>query len=136
MNNRKFIILTVSVIMVLICSLTAFAQETTSSTNIDSATTEETTVQTTQESKTDVTILYEEVTLADTELAETEIEIETSDVVITENEPETDIVIDYVNTHTDIPNTGSNEVMGFSILSALCGSAFTGFATRKRKCSR
>lgn len=67
-----------------------------------------------------VTIIREDVILETSESAETEILIDTSDVSITEGTPQNTIVVDYADTYTEIPTTGSNTAIGFTVLSAAC----------------
>ena len=78
-----------------------------------------------------VTVIREEVTLESTEPAETEIVIDTSDVSITHDEPEKDIVVDYADTYTDIPITGSSKVVAVGALAFDC-SALVGLIVSKK----
>ncbi|MCR5151210.1 MAG: hypothetical protein K6B52_08315 [Clostridiales bacterium] len=59
--------------------------------------------------------------------------IDTSDVSIEEQKPENEIVVDYADTHTDIPNTGSSKVIGAAVFSILCCAAAMFFVANKRK---
>ena len=67
-----------------------------------------------------------------TESTETDIEINTSDVSITKGDPEKDIVVDYADTYTDIPTTGSSKVVAVGALAAVC-SALAGLIITKKK---
>ncbi len=147
MKNRKFIATLLTALMLFICSATAFAEditvleaepstitEVTEADTTDNATqanaAEESTDSDAEESATDennegVTVNREEVTLDNTEPSETEIVIDTSEVSITEGEPQNTIVVDFADTYTDIPNTGSNTAIEIAVLSAACLSVIT-----------
>lgn len=133
--KTKIISLVISALMLFACSATAFADDPVGVTDAESATvtaltveatdtdaaevsTEENTETTTEKENEGVTVLREEVTLDNTEPAETEIVIDTSDVSIEEQKPENEIIVDYADTHTDIPNTGSSGDLAF-FLSAM-----------------
>ncbi len=130
--------------MLFVCSVTAFAEdvkisdiehstitEVTNASDTDNTTqtdaeehsTESDAESTTNEDNEGVTVIREEVTLEITESTETDIEINTSDVSITQGEREKDIVVDYADTYTDIPTTGSSKVVAVGALAAVC-SAF------------
>lgn len=154
MKNRKFIATLLTALMLFICSATAFAEsitvpetepstitEVTETDTKDNATQtdaeEESTNSEAEESTTDeetegVTVVREEVTLENTEPVETEIMIDTSDVSITQGEPEKNIVVDYADTYTDIPTTGSSKVVAVGALAAVC-SALTGMIVTKKQ---
>ena len=154
MKNRKFIATLLTALMLFICSATAFAEditvpetepstitEVTEADTTDNATqanaAEESTDSDAEENTTDednegVTVICEEVTLENTEPVETEIVIDTSDVSITQGEPEKDIVVDYVDTYTDIPTTGSSKVVAAGMLAAV-SSAIAGLIITKKK---
>ena len=148
--KTKNISLVISALMLFTCSATVFADDPAGATDAESATvtaltveatdtdaaevsTEENTETTTEKENEGVTVLREEVTLDNTEPAETEIVIDTSDVSIEEQKPENEIVVDYADTHTDIPNTGSSKVIGAAVFSILCCAAAMFFAANKRK---
>ena len=154
MKNRKFIATLLTALMLYICSATAYAEditvpetepstitEVTEADTTDNATqanaAEESTDSDAEENTTDednegVTVIREEVTLENTEPVETEIVIDTSDVSITQGEPEKDIVVDYADTYTDIPTTGSNKVVAAGMLAAV-SSAIAGLIITKKK---
>ena len=154
MKNRKFIATLLTALMLFICSATAFAEditvpetepstitEVTEADTTDNATQtdseEESTDSDAEENTTDednegVTVIREEVTLENTEPVETEIVIDTSDVSITQVEPEKDIVVDYADTYTDIPTTGSSKVVAAGMLAAV-SSAIAGLIITKKK---
>ena len=153
MKNRKFIATLLTALMLFICSATAFAEditvpetepstitEVTDASTADATTqveaeeqsTESDTESTTDEDNEGVTVIREEVTLENTEPAETDIEINTSDVSITKGEPEKDIVVDYADTYTDIPMTGSSKAVAVGALAAVC-SAIAGLIITKKK---
>ena len=67
-----------------------------------------------------------------TESTETDIEINTSSVSITKGEPKNEIVVDYADTHTDIPMTGSNKVIATGAFAAVCGALIGVIVTKKR----
>ena len=153
MKNRKFIATLLTTLMLFICSATAFAEditvpetETSTITEVTEADTtdnatqtdaEEQSTESDAENTTDkdnegVTVIREEVTLENTEPVETEIVIDTSDVSITQGEPEKVINVDYADAYTDIPTTGSNKVVAVGTLAAVC-SALTGLVVTKKK---
>ena len=153
--NNKIIATIIAVLMVFICSATAFADdisttvdaesstatEVTDSTETDATTvtntTETSVTDTTEENSTDktdegVTIIREDVTLETSESAETEIVIDTSDVSITEGTPQNTIVVDYADTYTDIPTTGSDKVVAIGAFAAVCSTLIGVIVTKKR----
>ena len=154
MKNRKFIATLLTALMLFICSATAFAEditvpetepstitEVTEADTTDNATqanaAEESTDSDAEENTTDednegVTVIREEVTLENTEPVETEIVIDTSDVSITQGEPEKDIVVDYADTYTDIPTTGSSKVIAVGAFAAVCSALIGVIVTKKR----
>ena len=153
MKNNKLFAIIISALMLFVCSATAFAEDITipetepstitevtdtSGTNITTQTdAEEKSTGSDAESTADednegVTIIREEVTLENTEPVETEIVIDTSDVSITQGEPEKDIVVDYTDIYTDIPTTGSSKVVAVGALAAVC-SAIAGLIITKKK---
>lgn len=147
--KTKILSLVIFTLMLFACSAIAFAEEPASVTDTEPATvvsvtettatdaaeesTEESSESTTEKENEGVTVLREEVTLENTEPAETEIVIDTSDVSIKEQKPDTEIVVDYANTHTDIPNTGSSKVIGAAVFSILCCAVAMAFSIKKRK---
>ena len=134
--------------MLFVCSATAFAEEVPAATDSEPtsvATVTEVTetdaaeVSTKEDAETaadekdeGVTVIREEVTLDNTEPAETEIVIDTSDVSVTKGEPENEIVFDYADATTGIPNTGSSKVVAVGALAAVC-SAIAGLIITKKK---
>ena len=153
MKNNKLFAIIISALMLFVCSATAFAEDITipetesstitevtdtSGTNITTQTDAEEesagsdAERTADEDNEGVTIIREEVTLENTEPVETEIVIDTSDVSITQGEPEKDIVVDYTDTYTDIPTTGSSKVVAVGALAAVC-SAIAGLIITKKK---
>lgn len=147
--KTKIISLVISALMLFTCSATVFADDPAGATDAESATvtaltveatdtdaaevsTEENTETTTEKENEGVTVLREEVTLDNTEPAETEIVIDTSDVSITQGEPENSIIVDYEDTYTDIPTTGSSKVISVGALVAVC-SAIAGLIITKKK---
>ena len=154
MKYRKFIATLLTALMLFIYSATAFAEDITVPKTEPSTITEVTEADTTDNStQTDaeeqsndstaeesttaednegVTVIREEVTLENTEPVETEIVIDTSDVSITQGEPEKDIVVDYADTYTDIPTTGSSKIVAVGALAAVC-SALSGLIITKKK---
>lgn len=134
MNNNKLFAIIISALMLFACSATAFADDPAGVTDAEPTTaasvtettaadetevsTEENPETTTEKENEGVTVHREEVTLDNTEPAETEIVIDTSDVSIEEQKSENEIVVDYADTHTDIPNTGSSGELAF-FLSAM-----------------
>ena len=154
MKNRKFIATLLTALMLFICSATAFAEdvsvseiesstitEVTEAETSDNATqtdaeeqsTESDAESTTNEDNEGVIVIREEVTFESTEPAETEIVIDTSDVSITQGEPEKDIVVDYADTYTDIPTTGSSKVIAVGALAAFCSAIISFTITNKHK---
>lgn len=153
MKNRKFIATLLTALMLFICSATAFAEDITvpdtepsTITEVTNASDTDDTTQTdaeeqstesdaesaTNEDNEGVTVIREEVTLENTEPVETEIVIYTSDVSITQGEPEKDIVVDYADTYTDIPTTGSSKVVAVGALAAVCSALIGVIITKKR----
>ena len=154
MKNNKLFAIIISALMLFICSATAFAEDITIPETEPSLITEVTdtsamnnTTQTDAEEKSTrsdaestadednegVTVIREEVTLETTEPAETEIIIDTSDVSITKGEPENEIVFDYADATTGIPNTGSSKVFALGVLAAVCGAVAAMVITKKKK---
>lgn len=148
--KTKIISLVISALMLFTCSATVFADDPAGATDAESATvtaltveatdtdaaevsTEENTETTTEKENEGVTVLREEVTLDNTEPAETEIVIDTSNVSIEEQKLENEIVVDYADTHTDIPNTGSSKVIGAAVFSILCCAGTMMIITLKKK---
>ena len=153
MKNNKLFTIIISALMLFICSATAFAEDITipetepstitevtgaSATDITTRTdAEEESTRSDAESTADednegVTVIREEVTLDNTEPVETEIVIDTSDVSITKGEPENEIIFDYADATTGIPNTGSSKVVAVGALAAVC-SAIAGLIITKKK---
>ena len=153
MKNRKYFATLLTVLMLFICSATAFAEditvpdtepstitEVTNASDTDDTTqtdAEEQSTETDAESATNednegVTVIREEVTLESAEPAETEIVIDTSDVSITQGEPENSIIVDYADTYTDIPTTGSSKVVAMGALAAVCSALIGVIVTKKR----
>ncbi len=153
MKNRKFIATIITALMFFVCSATAFAEDITvpetepstitevteadatdnaTQTDAEEQSTESDAESITNEDNEGVTVIREEVTLESTEPAETEIVIDTSDVSITQGEPEKDIVVDYADTYTDIPTTGSSKVVAVGALAAV-SSAIAGLIITKKK---
>lgn len=154
MKNNKLFAIIISALMLFICSATAFAEDITipetepstitevtgaSATDITTRTdAEEESTGSDAESTADednegVTVIREEVTLETTEPAETEIIIDTSDVSITKGEPENEIVFDYADVTTGIPNTGSSKVVALGVLAAFCSAIAAMVITKKNK---
>ena len=71
-------------------------------------------------------------TLESTEPAETEIVIDTSDVSITKGDPKNEIVVDYADTYTDIPMTGSSKIVAVGVFAAVCSALIGVIITKKR----
>lgn len=153
MKNKKAIAVIISALMLFVCSATAFAEDITipqtepstitevtdtSGTNITTQTdAEEKSTGSDAESTADednegVTVICEEVTLDNTEPAETEIIIDTNDVSVTKGVPENEIVFDYANATTGIPNTGSSKAVALGVLAAFC-SAIAAMVITKNK---
>ena len=154
MKNNKLFAIIISALMLFVCSATAFAEDITipqtepstitevtdtSGTNITTQTdAEEESTGSDAESTADednegVTIIREEVTLENTEPVETEIVIDTSDVSITKGVPENEIVFDYADTTTEIPNTGSSKVVALGALAAVCSAVIAMIITKKQR---
>ena len=147
--KTKIISLVISTLMLFACSATVFADDPAGVTDAEPTTaasvtettapdatevsTEENPETTTEKENEGVTVLREEVTLDNTEPAETEIVIDTSDVSIEEQKPDTEIVVDYTDTHTGIPNTGSSKAIGAAVFSILCCAVTMVFALNRRK---
>ena len=153
MKNRKLIETILTALMLFVCSATAFAEDITvpytelstitevtnasdtddtTQTDAEEQSTESDAESTTNEDNEGVTVIREEVTLEITESTETDIEINTSDVSITKGEPNNAIVVDYADTYTDIPTTGSSKVVAAGALAVVC-SALTGIVITKKK---
>ena len=153
MKNRKLIATILTALMLFVCSATAFAEdvpvpdtEPSTITEVTEAITTDNTTQTdakeqstesdaestTNEDNEGVTVIREEVTLETSEPSETEIVIDTSNVSITQRAPENDIVVDYADTYTDIPMTGSSKVIAVGALAAV-SSAIAGLIITKKK---
>ena len=153
MKNRKLIAALITALMLFVCSATAFAEdvtvpdtepstitEVTDASRADATTqveaeeqsTESDAENTTNEDNEGVTVIREEVTLETSEPSETEIVIDTSNVSITQRAPENDIVVDYADTYTEIPATGSSKVIAVGAFAAVC-SALAGLIITKKK---
>ncbi len=153
MKNRKLIATIITVLMLFVCSATAFAEDITvpdtepstitevtnasdtddtTQTDAEEQSTESDAESTTNEENDGVTIIREEVTLETKESTETDIEIKTSDVSITKGEPKNEIVVDYADTHTDIPMTGSSKVIAVGAFAAVCSALIGVIVTKKR----
>ena len=150
MKNRKFIATIITALMLFVCSATAFADDVTApetepSTITEASTTDNTTQtdaeeqsteadakSTTNEDNEGVTVIREEVTLETFAPSETEIVIDTSSVSITKGEPKNEIVVDYADTHTDIPMTGSSKVIAVGAFAAVCSALIGVIITKKR----
>ena len=153
MKNRKLIETILTALMLFVCSATAFAEDITvpdtelsTITEVTNASDTDDTTQTdaeeqstesdaesaTNEDNEGVTVIREEMTLESTEPAETEIVIDTSDVSITKGDPKNEIVVDYADTYTDIPTTGSSKVVAAGMLAAV-SSAIAGLIITKKK---
>ena len=154
MKNNKLFAIIISALMLFICSATAFAEDITipetepstitevtdtSATDITTRTdAEEESTGSDAESTADednegVTVTREEVTLDNTEPVETEIVIDTSDVSVTKGEPKNEIVFDYADATTGIPNTGSSKMIVSSALAAVCSAVAAMVITKKKK---
>lgn len=154
MKNNKLFAIIISALMLFVCSATAFAEDITipetepstitevtdtSATDITTRTdAEEESTGSDAESTADeynegVTVIREEVTLNNTEPVETEIVIDTSDVSVTKGEPENEIVFDYADATTGIPNTGSSKVVALGALAAVCSAVIAMIITKKKK---
>lgn len=154
MKNNKLFAIIISALMLFVCSATAFAEditipetelstitEVTDASDTDNTTrtdAEEVSTESDAESTADeynegVTVIREEVTLNNTEPVETEIVIDTSDVSVTKGEPENEIVFDYADATTGIPNTGSSKVVALGVLAAVCGAVAAMVITKKKK---
>lgn len=148
MKNKKAIAVIISALMLFVCSATAFAEEVpaandsepTSVTTVTEVTetdaaevsTEEDAETAADEKDEGVTVICEEVTLDNTEPAETEIIIDTNDVSVTKGVPENEIIFDYANATTGIPNTGSSKAVALGVLAAFC-SAIAAMVITKNK---
>ena len=153
MKNRKLIATIISVLMLFICSATAYAEDITvpdtepstitevtnasdtddtTQTDAEEQSTESDAESTTNEDNEGVTVIREEVTLETKESTETDIEINTSNVSITKGDPKNEIVVDYADTYTDIPMTGSSKVVAAGMLAAV-SSAIAGLIITKKK---
>ena len=153
MKNRNLIAAIITVLMLFVCSATAFADdviitdtEPSTITEVTDASTADATTQveaeeqstesdaesTTNEDNEGVTVIREEVTLETSEPSETEIVIDTSNVSITQRAPENDIVVDYADTYTDIPMTGSSKVIATGAFAAVCSALIGVIITKKR----
>lgn len=154
MKNNKLFAIIISALMLFVCSATAFAEDITipetepstitevtdtSATDITTRTdAEEVSTESDSESTADeynegVTVIREEVTLNNTEPVETEIVIDTSDVSVTKGDPENEIVFDYADATTGIPNTGSSKVVALGVLATVCGAVAAMVITKKKK---
>ncbi len=141
--NNKIIATIIATIIVFVCSATAFAEDLSSTVDAEPSTVTEVTdsteayaitvtdttatsaADTAEENSADktdegVTIIREDVTLETSESAETSIVLETSEVSITKGESQNTIVVDYADTYTDIPATGSKESVSIVAFSAVC----------------
>ena len=153
MKNRKFIAALITALMLFVCSAIAFAEdvtvpdtepstitEVTDASRADATTqveaeeqsTESDAENTTNEDNEGVTVIREEVTLETSEPSETEIVIDTSNVSITQRAPENDIVVDYADTYTDIPMTGSSKAIATGAFAAVCSALIGVIVTKKR----
>lgn len=149
MKNKKAIAVIISALIFFVCSATAFAEEVpaatdseptsvatvTEVTETDAAevSTEEDAETAADEKDEGVTVICEEVTLDNTEPAETEIIIDTSDVSVTKGVPENEIVFDYADATTGIPNTGSSKAVALGVLAAFCSAIAAMVITKKNK---
>ena len=149
MKNKKAIAVIISALIFFVCSATAFAEEVPAATDSEPtsvATVTEVTetdaaeVSTKEDAETvadekdeGVTVIREEVTLDNTEPAETEIVIDTSDVSVTKGVPENEIVFDYADATTGIPNTGSSKTVALGVLAAFCSAIAAMVITKKNK---
>lgn len=153
MKNRKLIAAIITALMLFVYSATAFAEDITvpetepstitevtetdtmvitTQTDTEELSRESDAESTTNEDNEGVTVIREEVTLESTEPAETEIVIDTSDVSITEGTPQNTIVVDYADTYTDIPTTGSDKVVAIGAFAAVCSALIGVIITKKR----
>lgn len=154
MKNNKLFAIIISALMLFVCSATAFAEDitipetepslitevtdtsamnNTTQTDDEEKSTESDAESTADEDNEGVTVIREEVTLDNTEPAETKIVIDTSDVSITKGEPENEIIFDYADATTGIPNTGSSKVVALGVLAAVCGAVAAMVITKKKK---
>jgi LPXTG-motif cell wall-anchored protein len=154
MKNNKLFAIIISALMLFVCSATAFAEDitipetepstitevtdvsdtdNTTRTDAEEVSTESDAESTADEYNEGVTVIREEVTLNNTEPVETEIVIDTSDVSVTKGEPENEIVFDYADATTGIPNTGSSKVVALGVLAAVCGAVAAMVITKKKK---
>ena len=153
MKNRKLIETILTALMLFVCSATAFAEDITvpytelstitevtnasdtddtTQTDAEEQSTESDAESTTNEDNEGVTVIREEVTLETKESTETDIEINTSNVSITKGDPKNEIVVDYADTYTDIPMTGSSKIVAVGAFSAV-SSAIAGLIITKKK---
>ena len=149
MKNKKAIAVIISALIFFVCSATAFAEEVpvatdseptsvatvteVTETDADEVSTEEDAETAADEKDEGVTVIREEVTLDNTEPAETEIVIDTSDVSVTKGVPENEIVFDYADATTGIPNTGSSKAVALGALAVVCGAVAAMVITKKKK---
>ena len=154
MKNNKLFAIIISALMLFVCSATAFAEDitipetepstitevtdvsdtdNTTRTDAEEVSTESDAESTADEYNEGVTVIREEVTLDNTEPAETEIVIDTSDVSVTKGVPENKIVFDYADATTGIPNTGSSKVVALGALAAVCSAVAAMMITKKKK---
>ena len=153
MKNRKLIETILTALMLFVCSATAFAEDITvpdtepstitevtnasdtddtTQTDAEEQSTESDAESTTNEDNEGVTVIREEVTLETKESTETDIEINTSNVSITKGDPKNEIVVDYADTYTDIPMTGSSKVIAVGVFAAVCSALIGVIITKKR----
>ena len=131
MNIRTIISAIIAAFTVLICSVAAFAE--TIATPADAviiSTTGITIATETDSNSKDAAIIREEVSVDGRGLTENTIMIDTDDISIDEKEDKGSIAVDYADTRTDIPFTGSGKAIGLAVLSA-CSSIIT-FLTRQK----
>ena len=154
MKNNKLFAIIISALMLFICSATAFAEDitipetepstitevtdvsdtdNTTRTDAEEVSTESDSESTADEYNEGVTVIREEVTLNITEPVETEIVIDTSDVSVTKGVPENEIVFDYADATTGIPNTGSSKAVALGVLAAFCSAIAAMVITKKNK---
>ena len=132
MKIRTIISAIISVLTVLICSVAAFAENTATPADAEISTTEISITAEANKYDKDITIIREEVSVDDSKLSESEVQINTDDGSDNEAESRDIIAIDYADTFTDIPFTGSGKAIGFAVLSA-CSGAIAFLTGRKRK---
>ena len=133
MKIRTIISAIISVLTVLICSFSAFAEKTATPADAEISTTEILINAEANMDDKDITIIREEVSVDDGKLSESEVQINTDDGSDNETESRNSIAIDYADTYTDIPFTGSGKAIGFAVLAAVCSSAAVVFTGKKRK---